>query len=396
MANTLTNAIPVMTGMVVRALMPYLGALDRWDASFNPGRGWQGDTIRVPLPDEELAARKVTPGVTPTASPDIQPTRTVLQFDKDDWIEVPFTLDDFDMTTLVGNFRSRQADAAAYRLMLEVEERTLRTAVKGTQRAVSRFDSSVSEQTANASLFGLTHATTRHIPLQPVTRASEYLTAARAPMMDRHIILDDTRYHAIAALPEFNRVDWTGDTSAQRAGVIGNKLGWTWHMSQGVGQLAGTASTATGRLVNDASLDAGETSVAFNTGSGGFINGEAIGMRAGTAGGPTRTYVVDSTTSTPLTLRQPLVEGIADNAPISLAGATAPRGIALHREFMLFGSKFLPDSRDGVANSMTREVGPLRIRVVAERQSNQTAFTVQCAIASAVHRKYHGVQIVLS
>lgn len=395
MANTLTNAIPLVVARVGRALKPYTPALEKWNTDFSPGPEWRGNEIKLPLPDETMTARKVMPGRTPNAAnDDIEVAGPRLTFSEDDFIEVPFTLTDYQRTQIVPGFFDAQIDSAVQQLMIEIEQRLLDDVIPMARFAVSAVDAIDSGNVNLAAatrtpLFAPTDAANRKLPLQPITRSAEHLTRSRAPRAMRAWVMDESTFYGVQALPEFNRVDYTGQRQVEAMGELGQKLGFMFAVSNGC-----TPPESVGAGTKEVNLVAGypvghDGDIAVD-GAGTLAAGEVVSF------GPTgrHSYVVDEAVGAgagTLRLRSRLREAIANNADVNHVNAGRNMGLACHRDFAALGTKQLPAVP---GESMNVRVGPVWVRVVAERQSDQYQWKVQCCPAITAYRPALGVQIV--
>ena len=391
--NALEHVIPILTLMVIKALEPYTAFLGKWNTDYQPSADWRGTEIRIPKPDETMDIETVTPGVVPTAANAVEPVRTSLLFDKANWVEVRFELDDWEKTTTVSNYWEAQINAATMTLLRQLERRVSRPLIAGAGRAISRWDAGTGSAAPPDTLFGPkvagVGAKARPLPLQPIMRIGEHLTVAEAPMGMRSIILDEVTYYGLQALDEFNRADWSGAPAAgvQTMGMLGNKFGMSWSLSGGC-QTKEADGTAVNRVVNGAQTAGDTTEVPFDGGGGNFKAGDVIAF-----GNHPYSYVVaEDAAASPVKLRSPLLHAVADNETITIVSKGRKLGLACHRDFAILATKIIPAVP---GESMNATVGPLNVRVVAQRQDDQTQFKLQCSPAQAVHYEQFGVIMVL-
>ena len=394
MNPNLSQAIPVLTGMAVKALRPYLAALDRWNTAYQPGPDFRGLTYHIPKPDPNIAVRTVTPGVTPVQAPAVTPSRTTVTFDDQDWLEAPIHLTDFEQTTVVTNFWQAQVDAAVQSLMRDLEQRFITEMITEPANAVTRWDAGTGSNTPPDTLFGEKVSgvgpKARPLPLQPITHASERLTVAEAPVDMRCMIVNEGTYYGLQSMEEWNRVDYSGSTAEpiQRMGMLGNKLGWEWALTGGT-RVKAASGTANNKLVNGTPA-IGDTDIPIDGPAGTFLAGDVV-----TFGNHNYSYVVAEDVAgggNTLKLRTGLVRAVPDNAVITIASRDKRLGIAFQKNFAILATKVIP-ARPG--ESMNTQMGPLRIRVVNQRQSDQDQLKIQVAYAMAAHYRGHACILVL-
>lgn len=388
-----TNVIPLVTSMVASALKPFVKALEKYNNDYQPGADFRGNAIQVPFPDETVAVRQVQAGPTPQASPDVDLHGIKLEFLKSNWFEVPFTIDDFDRTVYVEGTVMKQIDALMQQLIRDMERRVLTSVVPLATRAVSRQDAAAGGHGAvdpPPTLFGAPDAATRPLPLTPITNAAMRLTAAEAPLPGRCFILNEGAYYQAVATPDFQRANFTGQRRVEEMGLLGYKLGFDWELTGGARAYdAADEGTADRKLVNHAAgYPAGATSIVTDGPGGTFKKGDAIGF----ARSPYTYMVAADSAGSPVTIEAPgLIEPIEDNDKIHLLSKGRVRALAMHRDFVLFATKIIPAV---AGESMNARVGPLWVRVVTERQSDQTAFKVQVAPAWTAFRSQFGIQVI--
>ena len=396
-ANTINTALlPIVTGMFVRALEPLVPGLEKYNTDYSQPQGAHLGYIRVPKPDESAqTARTVAPGVTSAAAGGKTPEYTELRFQKDGtnskWIEFPFDLDDWEKQSLSPNYLQAQANAVAQQFAIDMERRMLRLATAGAGRAVSRFDAGAGAAAPPDTLFGPAvagaGAKARPLPLSPITRISEILAVSWSPMGNRCIILDEATYFGLAAQPEFQRADWTGQTDVDRTGALGAKLGLTWLVTNG-SQPAADQSAGAKMVDHGAGYPAGHAGAIHLDGGGTLVAGDVVAF-----GNGTHSYVVSANVAggdQDVTLRGPLREAISDNDPVTVVSRNRNLGLAMHRDFFLFATRAL-DPVPG--ESMVARIGPVNVRVVMERQSNQVQWKVQTNYVGAVHRPQLGIVV---
>lgn len=186
------------------------------------------------------------------------------------------------------------------------------------------------------------------------------------------------------------KVNEAGTQDLLREGIIGRIEGFNLHNSAGVKRV--TKGTGTGYLVNGAK-DLGDILIAIDTGTGTIPAGQVI-----TFAGDENQYVVAASTATTLTLSAPgLLQPLADNAEITLAG-NFTANMAFDRNAFLLASRTpaMPeggDTADDVMN-VTDPVSGITFQVALYRQYRQIRYEVGLAWGVASVKPAHSVLIL--
>lgn len=198
-----------------------------------------------------------------------------------------------------------------------------------------------------------------------------------APTSDLQLIIDTSAGAGMRKVPNLYKANEAGQVELLRQGILGQLYGFDIRESAQV--KSHTAGAASGRLVNNGSgYDIGDTSFAFDTGSGAFVAGDVVNFGTGTD-----YYVAQATSTTPLVINGPgLVAAIADNAAITV-GAAYKANLAFSRSAIYLAARApaLPGAGD-MADDRTLVTDPrsgLTFEVSMYRQYRQVKYEVALA-----------------
>lgn len=208
-----------------------------------------------------------------------------------------------------------------------------------------------------------------------------------APTSDLQLVIDTTAGAGMRKVPNLYNVGDAGDTSLLRQGVLGNLYGFSIRESAQVKRH--TPGAASGRLVNNvAGYDVGATSIAFDTGSGAFVDGDIVNFGSGTD-----LYVAQGTATTPLVINGPgLVAPIANDDAITVSAAyRANMAFARSAIYLATRAPALPGAGD-MADDRTLVTDPrsgLTFEVSVYRQYRQVKYEVALAWGVKVVKPEH-------
>jgi len=198
-----------------------------------------------------------------------------------------------------------------------------------------------------------------------------------APLGDLQLVINTSAGAGMRKVPNLYKANEAGGADLLRQGVLGSLFGMDIRESAGVKLHAKGA--ATGRLVNNAAgYGVGTTSIAFDTGSGAFVNGDIVNF-----GTDTNLYVAQATSTTPLIINQPgLRTAIADNDTITV-GNNYVANMAFSRSAIYLATRApaLPSVGD-MADDRTLITDPrsgLTFEVSVYRQYRQVKYEVAIA-----------------
>lgn len=149
--------------------------------------------------------------------------------------------------------------------------------------------------------------------LNSLTEMLETLENNGAPTSELQCVINTASGRKLRELTQLQKINEAGETSLLRRGALGDLFGFTLRESAGMKHVKGTA---TGYLVNSATVAIGDTTVTIDTGSGTFKENDIVKFS-----GDDNLYVVAEDVAsggTSLKLKTPLKTAVADNATITV------------------------------------------------------------------------------
>ncbi|HMF88750.1 MAG TPA: hypothetical protein VK575_11785 [Gemmatimonadaceae bacterium] len=340
-------------------------------------------TVNIAIPSA-ITARDVVPDVVPPAVPAITPTSIALTLSQ--WKEAPFAMDDKGLIQVNAGILPAQASEG----------------IKAVANAIETFLWTLHVKSYGyAGVAGTT-------PF--ATDLSAYLDARRIAnnqLMDmdpRFMIINTDAEASALGLRAFQDASFRGDTMGITKGIIGEKLGALWLMSQlTASHTAGTyAGTGTPYEVNNgAGYPIGTKTITVDGGAlGTMTEGDIIKFK-GLAGvtGHAQTYTVVSTvggaTITSITFEPGLVAAVVDNEDIE-AKTTHVLNSLIHRDAIAFAmaplleTLMVPGTLQAVAID---EISGLSLRLEVSRQHKQTQWSWDALYGGAVPRPEFWVRL---
>ena len=355
MSNTLTNYLPkwLATALPILRKNCVMPRLVNNDFSMQPMA--KGSQVDIPIPPT-LSVSDVTPGVTPAASSDISPTTVALSLSS--WKYVKFGLTDKELTQINSgeSFVPKALDASMKALAEKVNSDIF--------SAYTKVYGYVG--TAGTTPFASTVAA--------ATDARKVLTNQLAPTTDRYLVLDPSAEANALNLSAFAAVQNSGDGNVVKEGLLGRKYGFDTYCDQQVP--THTTGAAAGYLVNNgAGYAAGISTLAIDTGTGAWVDGDII-----TFAGHSQTYVVDGTsTTTSLVLKNALVAAVADNEVITKK-ASHVVNLAFNKDAFAFAARPLSGVIDGfgslIASFVMQDPSGIPVRIQVIREWMQTSIVL--------------------
>jgi len=273
MANTLTELIPLMTVNVLdharaNAVTPRLVT-----SNYGAEVAEKGQVIKLNVMND-FSTSAVTPGVTtPAANNDINPSVTSLSLNQ--WFKSSFVLTNKDLKEIVETGKMKALESA-------------------TAAVVDKIDTSVLGLYSNVyNAVGTAGTTPFASSTSVLASANVKLSQAKAPKMDRSLIVDPLAYGNATQLNIFQAANASGSTETLTEASITRRIGYDWGENQNV--LTHT-TTAAGDYAIDASASAGATSITIDDAAGALPTAMVVGD-VFTIAGSTQQYVVTSYTA---------------------------------------------------------------------------------------------------
>lgn len=364
MANTLTNLIPDLYSAIDVVSRELTGFIPAVTLDAQSTRAAVGQAVRVPI-TPAASATDITPGVTPPNDGDQTIGNTPITITKAR--RVPFRWNGEEQRGINHGpgytpLRVQQIAQAIRTLVNEME-----SDLGGLYTRASR-----AHGTAGTTPFGTSTKT-----IDDAADVLKILLDNGCPTGDLQMVLNTTAGANMRKVPNLVRVNEAGEQGLLRQGILGDLHGMSVRESAGVA--AHTKGAAAGRLVNNAAgYDVGATSIAFDTGSGAFVNGDIVVFESSAD-----KYVAQATSTSPLVINNPgLVAAIADDDTITV-GNDYRANMVFHRSAMILAARApaLPEEGDMADDRMVvsdPRTG-LSLEISMYRQYRQVQYEVAMA-----------------
>ena len=370
-----TNILQTMVAMGLstlreRCLMPRI-VNRQYESDIVGSR--RGATVNVAVP-ASISTRTVSPDVVLPAVTAVTPTSVAVTLDQ--WEEAAFAMSDKAIAQVQDGIIPMQMDEAVKALSNSIDQYLW--------GFYNRFYSFVG--TAGTTPFA--------------NSFSDYLSARKLantelmPPTDRHVLIDEAAEANVLGLRGAQDASFRGSTEGIRRGEMGFLLGSDWAMTQNV-----PTHTVTGTgtvLVTDASVSGGDTTLTWDGGGTAPAIGDVF-----TVAGDTQTYVVESSTSTVITMHPAARVAWADNAAVTFKGdgSSYPANLLLHRDAIAFASAPLEETamteskRQKTATAIDEESGLALRLTIFDQGYYQTQWSFDCLYGANVVRRELGVVI---
>jgi hypothetical protein len=373
MANTLTEVKDKLLAQGLMALRRTSLTPRLVNRDIEEQAAGKGDTVNVPIPSAQTVA-DVTPAATPPSTQDVAPTSVPIVMDR--WKESAFYLTDKEQLEVMEGTIPMQASEALEALVSEVDRYVLSLASKA-------YGYHGTAGTTPFTAGGVDRPT-------DVTKIRAVLNKQLAPLNNRHIILDPDAEAAALNLRAFHDMSFSGDVSAILAGMLNQKFGFQWWMSQNV--RTHTAGTMTTALVNNgAGYAAGTKTIAIDGDVGTMLVGDVISFA-----GHSQTYVVTEgqTGAGSISFEPGLLVAVADNVAITIR-ATHVMNLAMHRDFIAFASRPLAGSNhpSSVISQVVDPISGLALRLEITREHRRDRFAYDILYGADVVRRELGARL---
>lgn len=358
MANTLTDLMPKILARGLMRLRKRLVMPSAINRDFDPEPAERGRTVNIPKPPT-VSTRDVSPGVTPSAAPDI--TETTIPVTLDQWKEAPLAFTDKDRVEAIDESVEMAIDAAIDALAEDVN-----ADVMALYQEVYEYNSSTG--TAGTTPFGSDYG--------EASEARKILNRNAAPLADRRMVVDPDAEENAVNLSEFADSSFTDSDDVIVEGDIGRKLGFDWLMDQQVP--SHTAGSLTGDPTVDGAHSSGASSVSLTTDTDDEVDlkeGDLISFA-----GDSQTYVVradlsiGNSGSGDVSISPDLQADLSGGEAISLeVSSDHVNNLAFHRDaFALAIRPFRePAAENAQVLTMVDDATGLPLRLEVTRQNKQ-------------------------
>jgi hypothetical protein len=373
MSNTLTGfTSPNVQGAVMKvlrqnAIFPRMATL----VQANDGKN-VGDTIDLPV-TAAIAARDITPAITPAANVDITTTREQLTLSK--WQEATFALTDKEARSMRDGVVSEQMQEAVKSIGNAIDTHCWRALYAHQYGYVG---------TPGTSPFTATSVTV-------LANAKRVLTKNLAPITDRFFVMDPVSEFNMITVANILQAEQKGDQMGVVEGSLGRILGFNCAVNQNIATLtAALTAWITGWSVSTAAAAAGATTIeAINATAHGVITAGTMFKAAGGLYYSVYTTVTAVTnTNVTLVIGPALVTALASGDALTVVAAYTPN-VAFHRSALYFASPVLAGAlgaEDESVSTITDPLTGITLRFAVTREYYQSTVRVSSLFGACAPR----------
>lgn len=263
MANVFTALAPTLFSVAQEVAAEPFGIVDSINTNFSDKGVAIGDSVTVPVAPVR-AAGDYTPAMTTTAGTDATASSVAVTIDYNRVVSWNLTGEQIRSLENGGNYQEwvRQLIGQGMRTLRNEAETVAGAAIyKAASRAVG---------TAGTTPFAST--------LDAFVDARRVLRDNGAPMADLQFVMNTAASANLFKLGIMQQAYQAGSDAERRQGIFLRQFGFMVKESAGIA--SHTKGTGASYLVNDASLGAGETAIATDTGSGTIIAGDVVTFAA--------------------------------------------------------------------------------------------------------------------
>ena len=370
MANTITAVVPKLVGLMLPKLRAHSVMPRLVNRDFDTLGAQPGSSIDVPIPPT-ITTSAVTAAATPPSTADI--TLDTVNVPLSSWNEAPFYMTDKDL--------------------MEVEQDKLPGVVEAALASIiETIDADILEAAQNGHGLADDQGGSVFNAIADVTAPQKLLNTNKVARGERYCVFQEDAEANLLALEQFTSGDYvtgfpfeSGDTS------LTPKMGMMWVMDQNV--QTHTAGTGNGFLVNNGDGYAvGDKTLTLDTGTGTILAGDTVtigsynyGVASGTSGAGS------------ITLNQGLLEGVADNATVTVIDRTGTNigNVAFHRDSVVFVSRPFQASNAAIASqTISDPVSGLSLRLEVTREHKRDRWSIDALYGTKVVRPEGVVKII--
>lgn len=373
MANDLTEVIPKLLVMGLRALRENTITVRLVNRQYETTAGELGSTIDVPIPSAITAVQVAPANIAPNPG-DLNPTSVPIPLDQ--WFEAAFQLSDKDMLEVQQDTIPMQASEAIKSLANNVDDFVL-----ALYKDFFGF-------TGTPGTTPFSNGTT-----SDATDMRKILNEQLAPLPDRWAILDPDAEAEALNVRAFQDLSWNGSPDGIIEAQLNRKLGFGWWMNQNIPtHTSGTADDYTVTGVNVIGVTVLTVTSAANNGT--FLKGDII-----TIAGDTQTYVITKDelgAPAPSITISPTLRVATSGGEAITVEASHVVNLGFHRDAIAFASRPLQRHNGpfGVVNSTAVDpVSGLALRVEVTHEFKRLRFSYDILYGAAVIRPQLGVRL---
>lgn len=372
MANTITNVVPKLVGLMLpklraNSVMPRLVNRD-----FDTLGAQPGSSIDVPIPPT-IATADVTAANTPPSTSDI--TLSTVNVPLSSWKEAAFYMTDKDL--------------------LEVEQDKLPGVVESALASiVSTIDAAILEEAMNGHGLADDQGGSVFNAIADVTAPQKLLNTNKVARGDRYCVFQEDAEANLLALEQFTSGDYVTGFPVESGDMgLTPKMGMAWVMDQNVG--THTTGTANANYDLNGAASVGDKTITVDTGSGTILEGDTVTIGSYNYGVAS---TVGGSTVTSITLNQGLLEDVADGTSIAVidtGGNTNIGNVAFHRDSIVFVSRPFQSSNAAIASqTISDPISGLSLRLEVTREHKRDRWSIDALYGTKVVRPEGVVKII--
>lgn len=363
MANLLDAAIPRILSKGLKILRENTVMPRLVTRNFDKSAMEKGKSVDVPIAASMGEADDVIPSANNVASADIAPRFVSIKLDK--WKQKSFTLTDKELMEVMDGYDNLQMGEAARSIARSID-RDLFRLYQAVPNVVGTPGLTPFAQISGAAPYPT------YMGLGAVREARRVLNKNLADDSNRYIVLDPDAEANATMLAQFTSAADAGTDATIKRGVIGEKFGFDWFMSQNVPShtvgIAGTLTTnGATNLLNSPTLAISGATAAPNPGDVFTIAGDPLPYSA-----------LTGSTATVIQVSPPLRRDFATGAVATIVTTgTAVQNMIFHRDAFALAVRPIADIGGGLGNKIetfTDDVSGLTMRLEISRQNKQTQF----------------------
>jgi hypothetical protein len=365
MANTITNVVPKLVGLMLpklraNSIMPRLVNRD-----FDTLGAQPGSSVDVPLPPT-ISTVDVTAANTPPSTADI--TLSTVNVPLSNWKEAPFYMTDKDL--------------------LEVEQDKLPGVVESALTSIiDTIDAAILTQASLGAGRGDDQTAGIFAAIGDATEGGKLLNKNKVSRQGRSCVFDADAEAALLGLEAFTSSDYQTAFPIE-AGEFGPspKLGAQWYMDQNV--VTHTKGTMSGTVTTNGALVVGDTEVTLAGVSGTIVQGDLLSIDGNVYG-----VAVGRTGSGGITLNQGLIADVASGSSVTIVDSHQAN-VMFARDAIVFVSRPFQASNAAIASqTISDPISGLSLRLEVTREHKRDRWSIDALYGTKVVRPEGVVKI---
>ena len=368
MANTITNVVPKLVGLMLpklraNSVMPRLVNRD-----FDTLGAQPGSSIDVPIPPTIATSDVTADRYAPTTS-DI--TLSTVNVPLSSWKEAAFYMTDKDL--------------------LEVEQDKLPGVVESALASiVSTIDAAILEAAMDGHGLADNQGSSVFNAIADVTAPQKLLNTNKVPRGERYCVFQEDAEANLLELEQFTSGDYVTGFPIESGDMgLTPKMGMAWVMDQNVGtHTAGTGNN----YVTSGANSIGDTSIVLATGTGTVLPGDTVTIQ-------NYKYGVASGTDGPgtITLNQGLLEDVTSGTGVFVIDRTSTNigNVAFHRDSIVFVSRPFQSSNAAIASqTISDPISGLSLRLEVTREHKRDRWSIDALYGTKVVRPEGVIKVI--